>query len=153
MPAEVKIRVSRGTDKKVRAEIKRLARKIGDTTTVNRQVSVWLLRWVAENFRTEGGNVGGWDPFKYGGRRLKGGFIDTSAKLLQDTGELRASFKNFWSRRFAGVGSALDRSVWHDQGVPENNLPARRLLPSEEDQEVNKTILKIYDAHVQRAIR
>lgn len=153
MAAKVTIRVSRGTDKRVAREMKRLAKAIGDTTRANRQVSVWLVRWVNSNFRSEGGKVGGWVGFKNGGRRIKGGGIDTTAKLLQDTGKMRASFLPFHSRRQAGIGSDLDRSVWHDAGLPNRSLPARRLLPNNTDTDVNRAVLKIYDVHLKRAVR
>lgn len=149
---EVQLKVSRQSTEAVQRELKRLARKIGDTRRVNREVSIWLLRWVDKNFKGEGSKVGGWAPFKYGGRRVKGG-INKNAKLLQDTGKMKASFKPFHSLTRAGVGSNLDRSAWHDAGVPKNNLPARRLLPNSSDREVGQAMVKIYDVHLKRATR
>ena len=61
--------------------------------------------WVQKNFKGEGKAVGGWAPFKAGGRWRKGFGLDTSAKLLQDTGALRASFLPFASKTDAGIGS------------------------------------------------
>jgi phage gpG-like protein len=150
---KVEIKPVRSTHRSVQRKIRQIARKIGDTRRANYKVSVWLFRWVNENFRSEGGKVGGWKPFKYGGRRMKGGVIDRTANLLQDTGKMRASFKPFYTKSIAGIGSDLDRSVWHDAGVPQNNLPARQLLPKASDRDVGKSILKIYEVHVKRATR
>jgi len=123
------------------------------TRIPNRQISVWLLRWVNENFKSQGGKVGGWKPFKLGGRRLPGGQIDRSAKLLQDTGRLRASFSPFHSRRFAGVRSRLPYSITHDLGLPHRNLPARRMIPIGSDQDVRRAVIRIYSAHIRKVTR
>jgi len=111
-------------------------------------VSLMLDKWVQDNFKTEGGKVGGWVAFKVGGRWIKQGQIsrregaqegigrktktralDTSAKLLQDTGRLRASFFPFASRFNAGIMSNLPYAKAHNEGIPKKGLPARRMLP------------------------
>lgn len=173
---EVVIRPIRGVNERTLARVRGLADKIGDTTAANKEVSVWLFRWVNDNFRTEGGKVGGWPPFKYGGRLVRARnpsgrrnrlarsqsivegpgrrrYVDTSAKLLQDTGRLRASMSSFYSRSTAGIGSALPYSVTHDQGLPSRNVPKRRILPDESDRDVSEAVVKIYEAHVARALR
>jgi phage gpG-like protein len=142
----------------------------GGMKRVNRQISIWLLRWVLENFKTQGGKVGGWRPFTYGGRVVKkdakgaGGisiarsksiegrrYIDTSAKLLQDTGRLRSSFKNFSTHKNAGVLSRLKYAPPHETGT--KHLPQRRMLPESTDQDVNDHVYKIYDAYIQKVLR
>lgn len=109
----------------------------------HKEISIMLLRWVLKNFASEGRLAGGWKPFKLGGRKI-GGFIDTSAKLLQHTGKLRASYAPFSNRRTAGVGSDLFYSKFQNDGT--NRLPARRMLPDEDD--VEEDIVKIYEQHV-----
>lgn len=140
---------SRAVSKKLR----RVIRKVKNPKQANREVSIWLMRWVNENFKTEGAKVGGWKPFKLGGRRLPGGGIDSSAKLLQDTGRLRGSFSPFHSRTAAGIGSGLDYSVAHELGLPHKNLPARRMLPIASDKSVERGVIKIYDRYIRRALR
>lgn len=81
-----------------------------DTKPTFKKIATFLDRWVQQNFKTEGGNVGGWAPFKLGGRYVKGKGIDTTAKLLQDTGRLRASFLPFAFNNNAGIGSDLPYS-------------------------------------------
>ena len=114
------------------------------------RIAVLLDRWVQTNFRTEGKNVGGWAPFARGGRRLKDGSIDTSAKLLQDTGRLRSSFLPFHSKRDAGIGSDLPYAKDHDEGLGKR-LPQRRLLPK--TNEVFKDIKEIYDNFIDENLR
>lgn len=109
----------------------------------NRRVSIILDRFVQRNFRSEGGLVGGWTPFKLGGRRLRGGGIDRSAKLLQDTGALRLSFAAFWSAKEAGIGSDLSYAVFHNDGT--ETLPARRMLPTDSD--VGADVREVYVMH------
>lgn len=133
--------------KRARKILAELERKIKNPMKANHQVSIWLMRWVNENFRTEGRKVGGWAPFKYGGR-VKGGKIDTSAKLLQDTGRLKGSFYPFWSRVNAGVGSALPYAELHEFGTA--HVPARRMVPEQSDREVTDKVIKIYEWHIMR---
>lgn len=101
-----------------------------------RQVSIFLDRWVQLNFREEGGKVGGWTPFKYGGRettnaksnaKIDGRYVNTTAKLLQDTGRLRISFIPFATTTNAGIGSDLPYAKGHEEGT--SKLPQRRMLP------------------------
>lgn len=143
----------RGSSRRARRKLQSLARQMKNPTPANRNVSIWLLRWANQNFKTEGGKVGGWKPFKLGGRRLPDGSIDTTAKLLQDTGRLHASFSNFYSRQVAGIGSNLDYSLTHELGLPHRNLPSRRMLPLASDKEVENSIIKIYDDYIDRSIR
>ena len=143
----------RGGSRAAVQKLRQLVRSVKNPRPANRQVSVWLLRWVNLNFKTQGGKVGGWKPFKHGGRRMPGGGIDASAKLLQDTGRLRASFNPFYSKTTAGIGSGLHYSVSHELGLPHRNLPSRRMLPLSTDASVTKAIIKIYDTYIQRALR
>lgn len=130
-----------------------VARKIKNTRAPNRLVSIWLMRWYNDNFKSEGGKVGGWKPFKLGGRRLPGGGIDRSAKLLQDTGRLHISVNPFFSKSVAGIGSSLPYSITHELGFPHKNLPARRMLPIGTDRDVVSSVTRIYNLWIKKAIR
>ena len=153
MTGLIEIKAIRGGGEEVSRKLRDTMRKISDTSRPNRQISIWLLRWVNENFKTQGGKVGGWKPFRHGGRRLEDGSIDASAKLLQDTGRLRGSFSNFYSKTSAGVGSGLRYAKAHELGLPHRRLPARRMVPIDTDRDVIDAAFKIYDTFVMRAIR
>jgi phage gpG-like protein len=118
----------------------------------NRRVGIWVLRWINDNFKTEGGKVGRWKKFRYGGRFRKGK-LDTSAKLLQDTGRLRASFDSKPNKKGVTIGSDLEYSKYHEEGVPKKRLPQRRMLPDGKDREVSNAIIKIYDHAIERALK
>lgn len=163
---ETKIVPIRGTTREATKKISRLTARIKNTTNVNRQVSIWLLRWVDKNFRTQGGlvQVGGWPALKTGGRYKKNPRgrkvgsgrkrrYDPYAKVLQDTGRLRKSVQPFHSRTTAGVGSDLYYAPFHDLGVPSRNLPQRRILPNSTDKDVEQGVLKIYETYVARSVR
>ena len=132
--------------------------KAMDLSRVNRAASIFLDVWVQRNFKTEGGKVGGWVPFLYGGRltpKKRGGvkgsegkYINPSAALLRDSGELRMSFKPFHNKVSAGIGSGLPRAKVHDQG--EGNAIQRRMLP--EDNEVQGELRRLYGTHVRTAL-
>lgn len=109
------------------------------------RVAVFLDQWVQRNIQTSGASVGGWLPFKYGGRlttKAKGSaksidgrrWINTNAKLLMDTGKLRLSFLPFIRRGVAGIGSELPYSKAHDEGS--DKVPQRRILPKTSEVEV-----------------
>lgn len=159
MVVEVKIKPGRNSIRATRRFLVKTRRRINNPSAANRKVSIRLLRWVNENFKTEGGKVGKWKPFRHGGRltgnRLPSGRfeVDRSAKLLQDTGALRASFIPFSSKTVAGIGSNVRYSLTHELGLPHKNVPIRRMLPLPEDREVIDFITKIYDHHIQRTIR
>jgi phage gpG-like protein len=174
MTVEVKLVVDKQSSAQVQRKLKQLRSAIsgsggggaGGMRNANRNVSLWLLRWVNDNFKTEGGKVGNWKPFTYGGRLVKKGtrgaspisllpskrraYINPSAKLLQDTGALRLSFDVFHSQKNAGVGSDLKYAAAHEQGLPSRNLPQRRMLPESGDKDVTQGIIKIYDAYIRK---
>lgn len=135
------------------------------------KVAIYLDQWVQKNFKTEGGMTGvKWQDFKQGGRlvpvrnirglsgRQAAGQVgptrgsralDTSAKLLQDTGRLRASFAPFHSTWNAGIGSDLPYAKSHQDGA--GHIPKRRILPV--DREVWPSAHKILQGHVVRAAK
>lgn len=128
-------------------KLEKSASKAGDAlrnkSIAMKKVSIFLDRWVQENFRSEGGNVGKWEPFAMGGR-MKKGLFDSSAKLLQDTGALRASYRPFSTNNNAGIGSDSKYSKAHDKGL---GVPERRTLPVAE--EVDKDVRDILSDYVE----
>lgn len=137
--------------------VRDLGAKLQDGTEPMRQVSACLDAWVQRNFLTAGGKVGGWPPFKYGGRvapkakatgKSLGRWVDSSARLEMLTGTLRASFLPFSTDKSAGVGSELDYAAWQSNGTP--MLPARRMLPFGPD--VQDDIIGILQAWVNERI-
>jgi len=154
---EVKLKVDKHSSAAVTRKFRDLTKAVKDTKSANIQVARWLLRWVNDNFVSEGGKVGGWAPFKAGGRwiRQKGKkpYLDTNAKLLQHTGHLRLKFHSFATKTSAGIGNNQPYSIYHELGLPTGKLPARRMLPNETDDDVSDAVIKIYDWHMERAIR
>lgn len=151
--SQIKIKISQTPETAaVRAK---LAKTRGDMVgsgakKVYRKASILLDQWVQRNFKNEGSKLSGgdaWPPFKIGGRR-RGSQLDTSAKLLQDTGALRASHLPFHSGRNAGIGSELPYSKFHDEGI---GVPMRRTLPKE--QEIRPALMQLFDSHVRRSLK
>ncbi len=145
MKVEIKIRGNIAAKRMLRKQ----QRSIRYPSKANREISIWLLRWVNKNFKTEGGGVGGWLPFRHGGRITPGG-IDTKAKLLQDTGGLRSSFQNFYSRKTAGVGTDIPYALTHQLGLPHRNVPVRAMIPRLNDRRVESRIIQIYNRWIAR---
>jgi len=122
-------------------------KKLKNTAVPHKEISLMLDNWVQKNFKSEGGKVGGWKPFALGGRYKKDVF-DPTAKLLQDTGRLRLSFAPFSDKRGAGIGSFLNYSKQHEEGI---GVEQRRMLPI--SREVRKDIFKMYSKWVNKNIK
>lgn len=130
--------------KEFQKRLDKARKNLGNAKPMMKKISVFLDRWVQENFKTEGGKVGGWKELAAGGRWVRGKGLDTSAKILQDTGRGRASFTPFATRKDAGIGSDLPYMRDHDKG--ENGMEQRRILPEED--EVRDDVEDIVDSHV-----
>ena len=130
------------TVEQLKKELGARHKKLSAFKHVHKKAAIFLDQWVQQNFKSEGGKVGGWLPFAAGGRWRKGKGLDTSAKLLQDTGRLRLSYLPFATTREAGIGSKLPYSKSHEQGL---GVPVRRVLPVDKD--VRGAILSMFDAH------
>lgn len=102
---------------------------IANTLPAYKKASIFLDKWVQENFKTEGGKVGGWVPFSLYTREMIRRYDPerSPAKLLQKTGRLRASFQPFFNSKNAGIGSDLPYAKTHEEGF--GNIPMRRMLP------------------------
>lgn len=133
---------------KAKKNLSEARKKLTRSKVPYRQSAVFLDRWVQENFKTEGSKVGGWKPFKRGGRFAKRKGLDTAAKLLQDSGLLRASFKPWATNRNAGIGSKLPYSEPHNEGT--NGLPQRRMIPLRS--EIAKDIRKIFSNYARKEL-
>lgn len=120
--------------------------ELANMSTLTAQLAVFLDRWVQLNFRGQGARVGGWEPFSPDNSRLR---EDPAAKLLQDTGRLRASMMPFSTSTEAGIGSALPYARPHHEGT--RRLPERRLLPLVH--EVEGDVMEIVRDHVQGVLK
>jgi len=145
----VKISV-KPTMKEVRAEFKARRENFKDVRPAHVKVSIFLDQWVQRNFKNQGSELGSdkWPDFQQGGRRTVDGGLDTSAKLLQDTGRLKFSFLPFASQRDAGIGSKIKYSKPHNEGL---KVPKRRILP--EPLEVQERIRKILTTHGRKTMK
>lgn len=133
---------------------------MGDFRAPFRESSVFLDRWVQRNFRSEGGEVGGWPPLKPATvrnrlrRQIRSGASSRgpgagTLKILQVSGRLRLSFAPFHSPVQAGIGSDLPYSKYHEEGA--GPLPVRRMLPKR--REVIGDIRDIFRRHMARVGR
>lgn len=127
------------------AALKGVVRDTLNLRAANAKVANFLLLWVDRNFATEGGLVGGWAPFKDGGRR------GARAKLLQDTGKLRSSFQKYYNDKDARVSTRNSYAQFHHLGT--RYLPRRPLLPititafGTANSQVLSDVMSIYNAH------
>ena len=133
----------------VQRRIEKMEKKLKDKTIANKKSAILLDQWVLQNFQTQGGKVGNWPPFALGGRIVNGS-LDTTAKLLQKSGQLRRSFRPWSNNKTAGIGSDLPYSKPHNEGI--RRLPQRRMLPENTDEKLMEKIYKVYEKHVKTSI-
>ena len=136
----------------VQANLRGVAKRLGDLELFYKKASIMLDAWVQRNFKQQGGLLsdGKWKPFAAGGRWTThqdgSRTFDGSAKLLQDTGDLRKSHAPFFNKHTAGIGSDLPYSKAHHLGL---GVPKRRTLPNAG--EVNDALFKLLEQHAARA--
>ena len=158
----VNVQLNKAATDAFKAGLKTAREGLQNDGVAMRQVAVFLDSWVQRNFKSKGGNIGGWVGYTYGGRLTRKSkatayskearhWINTTAALLQDTGALRHSFLPFVRKGVAGIGSDLPYSKAHDEGYEEGNIPQRRMLP--EDSEVRVRVFEILDNFVLLRIR
>jgi len=108
-------------------------------------------KWTQNNFKTEGGNVGGWQPLSP--RTLEArrhGKGNHSTKILQDTGSLKGHWKSFWDNNNGYFQSMTDYGQEHDQGSSKKNIPQRRIIPLPE--EMKDKFKEIFSNFIKKAL-
>jgi hypothetical protein len=129
----------------------------------NSNAVVVLDRWIQLNFRTEGGNVGGWKPLSretkeafrpgWGKVSYRGG---NDSKILQDTGTGRKSWKHIVSHKEAGIINVAVHPYTREKNYMYNHdkgkgVPQRRILPTNE--EIWPQIKKVYAKFIKSSIK
>lgn len=72
---------------------------------------------------------------------------------LKLSGEMLASIETAKTQNGLRVDFTDEKAEWHNKGVPENNLPARRLLPTESGEEFNRNIFNRIMESLKKAIK
>ena len=161
----------------VRLTLKLIEKDINEKKKPYKRALAILDRWVQENFKTEGGKVGGWAPLAvstfYGG--IKGKHVTRTGisaemkrhilnrKILQQKGFLKRNWKHIVtldecalvSTAAGGKNNYLYGSV-HNTGTNKAGrnkktvIPQRRILPK--DEEIWPKLMKCFDEHIAEAL-
>ena len=143
----------------VERNMARRANKLNDRRTVNAACLTVVDRWIQDNFKTEGGKVGGWKPLKpatiaarrHGSNKALAGQV----KILQDTGQLRSNWKHIVDRTTGRLRSlvkgkgGVSYGLFHDQGL--GNLPKRQIIP--EPKQIAPQLKQVYQHFIKQAIK
>ena len=115
---------------RLQSKFKRLAKNLRNKQPLFKRIGVKLLNEIDTTFKTEDFEGKRWTPLAPATtlRRRRGPGIG-SARILQDTGTLRQSFVMDVGRTKLTVGTPVDYSETHEEGL--GNVPQRRMLPSE----------------------
>jgi phage gpG-like protein len=104
-----------------------MASAAADTTVPNRQLAIQLQGWVLRNFQRGGSlQTPNWAPLKPSTAKQKARKGYSSTPLIR-TGHLRQSFRPFYSREQAGIGSEVPYGKYHETGT--SRLPQRAMMP------------------------
>lgn len=159
----IEAKITRASEIKLQRRFSQLAADLKDRRIPNKQISIDLYSFTMRNFQTEGVTVTGarWPELAAGGRWVGSGpnrYFDRSAKLLQDTGQLRNSFVPFSDNDMAGVGAQRmsrsdgapsDLAEIHQEGL--GHMPQREMLPRR--QSALEMAVKIYARWVQKVTK
>jgi len=109
-------------------------------------------KWTQDNFRSEGGQVGGWAPLKQAtiASRRHGPKKNNSTKILQDTGFMKNNWKSLWNNNNGYFQSMTDYAQVHNSGSVKKNIPKRQIIPTKE--QMKDTFRKIFKLFVQKAL-
>ena len=154
--------------KKTQRKLKALERKLGkDKKTPNLWALAEVDKWTKENFKTQGGKVGGWPALspEYAKKKKRMG----KAKILHITGWLRMKWRTFADNR-GGTYVSLDTDnkqkvsikgekleykggmsygLAHDQGT--KTLPKRQILPTQK--QAAPLVIRAYTVWLRRMLR
>jgi len=101
-------------------------KNISDLSTPLRKSGKLVLADVQENFRSEGGLVGGWEPLAESTVRQRGG---AAHPILVRTGSYKNSFTQHVTKKKTRVYSFAPYHVYHQSKAPrKGSLPRRRTL-------------------------
>jgi phage gpG-like protein len=111
-----------------------------------------VFKFVQDNFKSEGGKVGGWvklaDRTIEQRQRRRSGTV----RVLQDVGWLKGKWKHEYTDKFGALTSAVDYGIYHDSDEPRSGkLPQRRILPREDD--MAEPLRKIADTFIRDALK
>jgi phage gpG-like protein len=145
---------------RVLKDLEKLPRNLRKRQPMFKKVSVEMSRWSDRNFKSEGGEVGGWKQLKpikfrgeiYAGSRIKGKGKRrrvTKAKILRDTGRGQGSVKTQSTRNFAKIFTRLPYMIAHHEGTA--RLPLRQVIPVEKN--VVKQAVAAAVWHLEKAIK
>ena len=143
----------------VERNMARRANKLNDRRTVNAACLVVVDRWIQDNFKTEGGKVGGWKPLKpatiAGRRKGSNKALAGQVKILQDKGHLKDDWKHIVDKTTGRLRSLVkgksgaSYGLFHDQGL--GNLPKRQIIP--EPKQIAPKLKQVYQHFIKQAIK
>lgn len=149
----------------VKARIAKVNNGLKNNETAFKRAVAVVDGWVQQNFRSEGGNVGGWAPLAESTlkQRKRGSYrhartasearrMDAKGpgkfKILQVNGTLRMKWKHLFGKDHGALVSAVDYGIFHEKGT--SKMPQRRILPTME--EIWPKIKALFSDELRRSI-
>jgi phage gpG-like protein len=130
----------------LKANMAKRQARLNQRRAVNARAVTVVDRWIQKNFQSQGGNVGGWKPLAEATKTPKRG--GDSAKILQDTGTMRAKWNHIATSKEAKIVSGVDYSIYHNEG---KGVPERRILPT--NAEIWPALKKVYGNFIKDSLK
>lgn len=123
-------------------------------TELHRRFGIQAMKWIDENFRSEGGNLedGAWKELS---ENTIAGRIKRSNKILQNSGLLRTTFNFAETSTEVRVGSPSKVALWHEGGTagPYPIVPRNAKALAFPMAAGNRRLTKVGRAFAQRSAR
>jgi phage gpG-like protein len=134
----------------VKRRLDKVERETKNATAAYAQSIALVDRFVQENFKSQGGKVGGWAPLKQSTIKARRNKKKGSIKILQDNGLLRMNWKHVYDHKSGSLVSGVYYGIFHDSDKPRtSSLPRRRILPTQK--EMWPKIKEIFERHIGRS--
>ncbi len=131
--------------------LKGLKNDLKKRKVVNERAIALVLKWVDDNFKTQGGKVGGWKKLTTATNIAKTNKGYSPSPLLR-TGDLRKKWRTQISDKTGRLISAIDNppyGLFHDEGA--GHLPQRRIIPK--SSEVLPLLSKVYNNFIKAKVK
>lgn len=137
-----------GADR-LRKKMDRAKKKLIHRKKLNARAVVTVDKWIQRNFQQEGKLTGQkWKALSASTLLARRNKKAGSIKILQDTGEMRKSWKHQWNDKVARIMNMKPYSIKHQKGI---DVPIRRIIPSES--EIMPDLRKIFQNYVKTSLK
>lgn len=130
---------------KLQARLNRAGAALKNRKRLNHNAVTLVDKWIQQNFQSEGGKVGGWEPLSPLTIKARRG---SRARILQDRGWLKSRWDLIADARQAKIVSKTSYGYFHDKG---KGVPKRQIIPTV--RQIQPELQKLYNHFIGKALK